>query len=428
MQVNTTLTNDNNIKLTITAFDTDLGTVKQAVLQKLAPKVKVAGFREGKVPLSLVEKNLEPSYLQSEFLDAAINYLYSQAIAKEALRVVSRPKVELVKFVPYTSLEFTAEVEVIGKITLPDYKKTTLKKQVAKITNKDIDEVLERLRQQQATYAEVDRESKKGDKVWIDFEGTNTKGELVKGAKGDDYPLALGSNTFIPGFEDNVIGLKKGAEKSFTITFPKDYGVAALQSKKVTFKVNVKKVEESNIDEINDAFAAKIGPFKTVTDLKEDIKKQLAIERENQATREFEDALIKEIVVKTKVKIPEALLSEQIEALKNEFQQNLTYRGQTIADYLKETNQTEDQFTEKELKPTAVERLKAGLVLAEIAEAENIVVSPDELEIRMQIMKGQYQANADMLKELEKPSAKSEIANRLLSEKTIHKLVSYSTK
>lgn len=428
MQVNTQSTNDSNIKLTITAFDTDLGTVKQAVLQKLAPKVKVAGFREGKVPLSLVEKNLEPSYLQSEFLDAAINYLYSQAISQEALRVVSRPKVELVKFVPYTSLEFTAEVEVIGKITLPDYKRTTVKKQVHKVTTKDIDEVLERLKQQQATFTEVDRKSKNGDKAWIDFEGTDDKGEPVKGAKGEDYPLALGSNTFIPGFEDNVIGLKKGEKKSFTITFPKDYGVAALQNKKVSFKVNIKKVEESTAEEINDAFAAKIGPFKTVAELKDDVKKQLTLEKENQANREFEDALIKEIVAKTKVKIPEALLLEQVEVLENEFKQNLSYRGQTIAEYLKETNQTEEQFRDKELKPTAEERIKAGLVLAEIAEAENIVVSPDELEIRLQLMKGQYQANEDMLKELDKPGAKSEIANRLLTEKAIHKLTSYATK
>ncbi len=425
MQVTLKSISDNITKLTISADAKDLAAMKKHVVEKLAPKVRIPGFRAGKVPLELVEKQLDPNTLQAELLDEAINHYYGDAISDKELRVVSQPKVELVKFVPYSELEFTAEVEVIGKIVVPDYKKTTAKKPEVKVTAKDVDEVLERLRTQTAEYVEVERAAKSGDRATIDFEGNDDKGAPVNGATGKDYPLALGSNTFIPGFEDAVIGLKAGDDKTFTIPFPKDYGVKALQGKKVTFAVTVKKVEETKLEELNDAFAAKVGPFKDITELKADIKKQIGIERENQANQEFENQIIKSLVAKAKINLPEALLEEQIEAVDREFKQNLTYRGETIKEYLENTQQTEQEYREKELKPAAEERLKAGLLLSEIATLEKLTVSADEIEIRMQIMKGQY-SDPQMQAELEKPEARRDIASRLLTEKTIAKLVSYA--
>lgn len=191
----------------------ELDTAKAQTLKRLAPKVKVAGFRAGKVPADLVEKNLDPNYLQTEVIDTVINNVYSDALIKEDLRPVAQPQVNLSKFVPYTELEFTADVEIIGEVKLPDYKKLAVKKESPKVVKKDIDEVLTRLQTQIAEYKEVDRVAKKGDRATIDFAGKDEKGEEVNGAKGNGYPLALGSNTFIPGFEDNVIGLKPGVEK-----------------------------------------------------------------------------------------------------------------------------------------------------------------------------------------------------------------------
>lgn len=425
MQVSLKSISDNITKLTISADAKDLGAIKQHVVAKLAPKVKMPGFRAGKVPVELVEKQLDPNTLQAEVLDEAVNHFYGNAVSEKALRVVAQPKVELTKYVPYTALEFTAEVEVIGKITVADYKKPSAKKTAVKVDKKDVDEVLERLRLQTAEYAEVDRAAKQGDRAWIDFDGKDSKEVPVSGASGKDYPLALGSNTFIPGFEDNVVGLKKGDEKTFTIPFPKDYGVKALQGKKVTFTIAVNKVEETKLDELNDAFAAKVGPFKNVDELKSDIEKQIGLERERQAQQDFENQLIKDLVAKSKVQLPESLLNEQIEAVDREFKQNLAYRGETITEYLTNSSQTEESYREKELKPAAEERLKAGLILSEIAELENITVSAEELEIRMQVMKGQY-TDAQMQAELEKPEARRDIASRLLTEKTIAKLVGYA--
>lgn len=425
MQVTLKSISDNVTKLTISANAADLASMKHHVVEKLAPRVSVPGFRKGKVPLEIVEKQLDPNTLQAEVLDEAINHYYGDAVAEKQLRVVSQPKVELTKFVPFTELEFTAEVEVIGKITLPDYKKITAKKPSVKVSAADVKEVLGRLQTQAAEYTEVDRAAKSGDRATIDFAGKDAKGEPIANADGKDYPLALGSNSFIPGFEDNVIGLKKDETKEFTIPFPKDYGVKALQGKKVTFTVTVTKLEEAKTEELNDAFAAKVGPFKSLDELKADIEKQLGEERQRQAQQEFENQIIKELISKAKVTLPEALLAEQVEIVDREFKQNLAYRGETIKEYLENTNQTEEEYTEKELKPAAEERLKAGLILSEIAEAEKLTVTPEELEIRMQIMKGQY-TDPQMQAELEKPEARRDIASRLLTEKTIAKLVSYA--
>lgn len=424
MHITLTTISDTQSKLTVVANEADLSSIKQHVLQKLAPKVKVQGFREGKVPLAVAEKSIDPNVLQTEVIDDAINHFYSDAVNEKRLRVVSQPSIELTKFVPYTELEFVATVETIGKVTVPDYKKVTVKKEAVKVTADDVNEVLSRLQAQSATYTEVDRAAKLGDRTTIDFAGKDAKGPVAN-ADGKDYPLTLGSKTFIPGFEEEVVGLKKGDEKSFDITFPKDYGSKALQGKKVTFTITVKKVEETKNEDLNDEFAAKVGPFKNIAELKADVKSQIEAERENQAQRAFEDAIIKDLVKKAKLSIPASLLEEQMDAVDNEFKQSLTYRGQTFQEYLEASGQTAEQYREKELKPAAEERIKAGILLSEIAELENLSVTPEELEIRVQILKGQY-SDKQMQAELDKPEARRDVANRLMTEKTIAKLVSYA--
>ena len=425
MKITTTPQDNNTIKLVISANAADLSSMKSHVLEKLASTVKISGFREGKAPLNLVEKQVDANRLQAEVIDEAINHYYTDAIAKEAIRVVSQPKVDILKFVPFTELEFSAVVDVLPAITLPNYKKKRPMPKIEEVTAKDVADVLERLQIQGATYEEVKRAAKKGDRVTIDFEGSDDKGKPVSGATGKDYPLALGSNTFIPGFEDNVIGLKKSEEKTFTIPFPKDYSVKALQGKKVTFKVTANKVEETKKAMIDDTFAASVGPFKDVSELKADIKKQLKEEKERQAKAEFENTLIKDLVKQTSFDVPNSLLEEQIELVDREFKQNLAYRGETFKEYLSNAKLTEESYREKELKPAAEERLKAGLILSEIAAVENLTITPEELEIRMQIMKGQY-TDPQMQSELEKPEARRDVASRMLTEKTVATLVKYA--
>ena len=425
MQISLSNTTDTEVKLTIVANESEIKAIKEQVLVKFQSSVRLAGFREGKAPLGLVEKNIDAQTLQSEFLEEAINQMYGQALTQEKLRPVDNPKVELKKFVPFTALEFEAEVSVIGEVTLPDYKKIKKTKTVVKVGAIDVDEIIEQLRTRAAEHKDVDRAAKATDIAYIDFKGTDAKGEAVNGAEGTDYPLTLGTNTFIPGFEDNVIGMKPGEDKTFTLKFPKDYSVKALASKDVTFAVTVTKVQEAILPKVDDEFAAKAGPFKTLADLKADIKTQLTNEREQDADRELEAELVKEIASKTKVSLPKAMIEREIDGIEAEEKQNLLYRGQTWEEHLKEEGVTAEEHREQK-RAGAEERVRAGLMLSEVAEAEGLDVQMDELDLRMQLLRGQYQ-DPKMQEELDKPEARRDIASRLLTEKTVAKLVEYAT-
>jgi trigger factor len=412
--------------LTIRALGEDLEPIKIHVLSHFRKNVKVPGFRAGKAPAALVEKHVDQKLLLDEFMEHAINELYRQAVNQERLRPVSQPQVTLKKFVPFTELEFEADLETIGEVKLANYKTIKVAKKPVSVTAKEVNAVIGDLQKRMAERVEVKRAAKDGDEVVIDFSGSDEEGKPVNGAEGKDYPLVLGSKTFIPGFEEHVVGMKAGEDKEFEVTFPKDYGVAALQSKKITFNVSAKKVHELKEPKIDDEFAKKAGPFKNLADLKADIKKQLIAEREREAETQRENEIIQKLVEKSSVEIPETLVDEQLQRLEEEEKRNLVYRGQTWQEHLKEEGVTEEQHRERH-RPDAELRVKAGLVLSEVADKEQITVQPEELDIRLQMLKGQYN-DAAMQAELDKPEAQQDIAARLLTEKTVAKLVDYASK
>lgn len=417
---------DTKVQLTLKGEPDALAAYKEQALRALAKDVKVQGFRPGKAPLNLIEKQLDPSLLQNEFIQRAMNELYSKALEEHSLRPVAEPQVTISKFVPFDILEAEVEIDVIGKVTLPDYKKIKLTRDKAEVTAKEVDEVLGQLQTREAEKKDVDRAAKNGDQVWIDFKGVDAKtNEPIPGADGTDYPLVLGSDTFIPGFEKNVVDAKPGEERTFTLTFPKTYGVKALQNRKVTFTVTVKKVQEVTKPKLDDEFAAKVGPFKGMTELKTDVKKELAARKESDADQKYTDELLRKIAEKAKVAIPEVLITEQLERIEREQRQNLTYRGMTWQEYLGAEGLTEESFRDK-VRPDAELRVKAGLVLAEIAEAEKIEITQAEFDAQIQALKARY-PDAKMQSELEKPENRRDLVSRMLTEKTIAKLKEYAT-
>jgi trigger factor len=426
MQITRTNKSPTEVTLRIVAEARDLEPIKRHVLGHFAEQVRIPGFRPGKAPLNLIEKNVDQKALQDEFMEHALNDLFRKAIQNQNIRPIGQPKVEIKKFVPFTMLEFEVETEALGDIKIADYKKIKLAKPKAEVTAQDVNEVLGSLRERSAERQEVKRPAKSGDEVIIDFAGKDAKGQPVAGADAKNYPLILGSKNFIPGFEEYLVGLKAGQDKEFSLTFPKDYGVAALQGKKVAFNVTINKVNELIEPKLDDAFAAKSGPFKTVAELKADIKKQLSLEKHQQADRQFEEQLVQEITAQSTVDVPKSLVDEQILRAEEEEKRNLTYRGQTWAEHLKEEGVTEEEHRERN-RPNITQRVKAGLVLNEISQLEKIEVTPEELEIRMQILKGQYQ-DPQMQGELDKPENRDEIAGRIATEKTLAKLVSYDSK
>ncbi len=423
MQVKTEKISETKYKLNVAIDEATLKLAKTHTITKLGQNVKVAGFRAGNAPLHLIEKAIDQQQLQAEFIDDALNHAYRQAITEAKLRPVLPPTVSLTKFVPYSTLEFTAMVEVLGKIVVADYKKLKMTRPIAKVEVEEVEKVIANMRRQMAEKTDVKRPAKNDDEVWIDFEGVDDKKKPVKGADGKDYPLLLGSKTFIPGFEEQLVGVSAGDEKTFTLTFPSDYGVKAMQGKKVTFKVTVENVKEVKLPELTDEFVAKVSPVKTVKDLKDDIKKELGVEKQKQADNDFEAEIINAVTLKSKLDIPEGLLEEQASAILAELQRNITYRGLTMQEYLDDAGMTAEEQKAKEIMPEAERRLKAGLVLSEIADQENITVTDEEIESRLQNLKSQYHNDPKMIAELEKPENRGDIAARLLTEKTIVYLV-----
>ncbi|RWZ78820.1 MAG: trigger factor [Candidatus Microsaccharimonas sossegonensis] len=423
METTLTYLSDTKVILTITVGALELEQAAQVALIKLSKTTKVPGFRAGKVPASIAAKHVNPQALQEQTLDDALSRAVAESFAKEKLQPLDRPTVEVKKFVPGELLECTAEVEVLPKVTLGNYKKLSAKKEKASVTAKEIDETIERMRVGHATKKEVKRAAKNGDEVVIDFKGKKD-GIAFDGGTATDYTLKLGGGQFIPGFEEAIIGHNLGETFDIDLNFPADYHAAELAGTAVTFTVTLHKVFESKLPNIDDAFAKKAGPFKNVEALRDDIKRELMAQKERDSLEKFKDALLTELVEKSKVPIPEVLVADQMRSIERDFEQNLVYQGVTIDSYLT-TKGFKDSATwrEKEVRPTALKRVQAGLVLAELTTAETITATDAEINEHVAMHKRQYQNNPEALKQFETEAVRRDITNHFITEKTIEQLI-----
>lgn len=412
---------DTHVVVTVTADTQSLAKAKALAVKELGKSVKVQGFRKGKVPVAVVEKNLDPNTLANEAVQYAINQALNQVINEEQLRVLDQPRIELKKFVPYTDLEFTAEIEVLPEIKLGNYKKLKAKKAKISVESSEVDEVVERIRQGYADTTEVKRAAKDGDDVVIDFKGADAKGNEVEGAAGKDYTLRLGSKTFIPGFEDQIVGHKPGDAFDVKVTFPKSYHAEHLKNAKVTFAVTLHTVKEVKLPKVDDEFAKKIGPFDTAKAMKDDIKRELIARKDHEATDKLKDELLGQLVESSKVPVPDVLIDDQMQSIEQDAMQNLMYRGQSLEDYLKAQDYKDaEAWRAKELRPMAVRRVQAGLVLSELTKAENIDITREELEAELERRKAEA---PKMAEQFDTPEVRRDVANRVITEKTINRLV-----
>ena len=419
---------ETKVELSIALDEAELESARQVALTKLAQKVKVPGFREGKVPASVAAKNVSPEALTQQTLEDALSKAVADGFMQEQIQVLDRPAVEVKKFEPGKSLEFTAEAEVIPKFKLGDYKNLKAKPSKASVAKKDVDEIIERMRTNFADKKEVERAAKDGDEVVIDFVGKKD-GEAFDGGTASDYSLKLGSNQFIPGFEEGIVGHKAGETFDLDVKFPSDYHAKELADQAVVFTTTLKKVTEIQLPEVNDEFAAKCGPFTSAADLTADIKRELAAQKEREAVEKLKDELVAELVEKTEVPAPEVLVKDQERSIEQDFQQNLMYQGMTLDMYLDSKGfKTKEEWLDKEVGPAAEKRVKAGLVLAELSKELKVEVSDDEINQHIEMYKKQYANNKEALGQFDQPEVQRDIANRLMTEKTVEKLVELNLK
>ncbi len=420
---------DTKVELTIALDAKELEAAEQVALIKLAKTMKVAGFRAGKVPVSVAAKNVDQNALDQQTMEDALSKAVADAFTKEDIRVLERPAVAITKFVPRKEMEFTAEAEVLPAIKLADYTKLTAKKEVSPVKASDIDDVITRMREGMSQKSEVSRAAETGDEATIDFVGKKD-GVAFDGGTGTDYGLKLGSNTFIPGFEEGIVGKKPGDTFDLELKFPDDYNAAELAGAEVVFTTTLKKLEAAELPELNDAFAKKVGEqFETVAEMKADIKKELTAQKDREAGEKLKDALVGELVEKSDVPAPQVLIDDQAKSIEQDMRQNLMYQNLTLEQYIANQKfKDEADWKAKEVIPTAAKRVQAGLVLAELSKLEKIDATSEELANHINLYRQQYANDPEALKQFDNPEVQRDIANRLLTEKTVDKLVELNSK
>lgn len=416
------------VEVTVNLGVEELAIAEEVALKKLGQELKIPGFRKGKAPISAVAKNVDESTLQERIINEAISNAVASSYIDNNIQSLERPFVDVKKFVPKESLEFVATSEVLPEVKLGDYRKLKATPEKVEVSVAEVDDVVDRMRQGLAQKKEVKRVAKIDDEVVIDFVGKRD-GEVFEGGTGKDYSLKLGAGQFIPGFEDGIIGHKSGEEFDTEVTFPKDYHAANLAGVKVTFSIKLHKVQEASLAELNDEFAAKVGPFTSVKEMKDDIKRELTKQKEREANEKLKDTLLEELIGKSEIPVPDILLQDQAKSIEQDFVHNLSHQGLKLDDYIKnKAFGSKEDWIKKEVEPAALKRVKVGLALAELTKMEKIQASDDEIAQHISLYKQQYANNAEALKQFDLPEVQRDIANRLLTEKTVDRLVELNKK
>ena len=389
----------NMAKLTIEVPETELEAAIEKSYQKQKKSISLPGFRKGKAPRVMIEK----MYGKGVFLEDAANSLipvqYSLAAGESGLEIVSQPTIDVTQLEPGKPFIFTAEVAVKPEVTLGEYKGVEVEKQNTEVLDEEIDAEIFKERESNSRMIDVeDRAVENGDTVNLDFEGF-VDGEAFEGGKGEGYPLVIGSNTFIPGFEEQLIGANIDEEKEVNVTFPEDYQAEELKGKAAVFKCKVNRIQKKELPEVDDEFAKDVSEFDTLEEYKADIRKKLAEEKEKDAQRAKEDAVINKIIETSEMDIPDAMVDAQIDQMADDFGRRMQSQGLSLEQYFQFTGLTMEKLRD-ELKPQALKRIQTRLVLEKIAEVEEIQPTEEQVDEEIKKMAEMYNMEADKLKEM----------------------------
>ncbi len=390
--------------------------------KKNKSKFNIPGFRKGKVTRAIIEKY----YTEAVFYDDAINYVlpeaYDEAVKESGLDIVARPEIDVEEIKAGEPVVFTALVTTKPEVTLGTYKGIKVEKIENNVTDEDVDKEIEAARMRNARVISVDdRAVQSGDIAVINFEGF-CDGVAFEGGKGENYDLEIGSNTFIPGFEDQVIGAEIGKEIDVNVTFPEEYHSAELAGKPAVFKVTVNEIKVKELPELDDDFASEVSEFETVKEYKDSVKKRLEEQAEKKTKQETENAVIEEVVKNAEVEIPQAMIDTQVDRMINDFAQRMQYQGMTLDMYLQYTGSSIEQMREN-FKEQAEKQCKVTLVIEAVMNKEGIDVTDEELEDKIVEMSKMYNMEIDKLKEVLRPEDKDDIAKDIKFGKTVDMLV-----
>lgn len=388
----------NMAKLTITVSAEEVEKALQAAYLKQRSKISLPGFRKGKVPRQMIEKMYGPEVFYDDAANQLIPEAYGKVYDEEDLEIVSQPKIDIVQIEKGKPFIFTAEVALKPEVTLGEYKGLKVEKISNRVTQKEIDAKLAEEQEKNArTVSVTDRPVQDKDEVVLDFEGF-VDGVAFEGGKGENYPLTIGSGSFIPGFEDQLIGANLEEEKDVRVTFPEEYHAKDLAGKDAVFKCTVHEIKVKELPELDDEFASDVSEFETLDAFKADIKAKIKEQKIAEGKRKQEDKAVEEAVANAQMDIPDAMIDTEVRQMANDFAQRLQQQGLTMDQYFQFTGMTAEKMTE-ELKPQALKRIQTRLVLEAIVKAENIEISDEKIDEEIQKMAESYKMEAEKLKE-----------------------------
>jgi len=405
---------DNSMaKITIEVSAEELEKALHGAYNKQKGKINVPGFRKGKVPRQMVEKMYGPEIFYDDAANALIPEAYGKAYDESELDIVSQPKIDVVQIEKGKPFIFTAEVALKPEVTLGEYKGLKVDKVSVEVTDEEIDEKIAEEQDKNARTINVeDRAVQDKDQVVMDFEGF-VDDIAFEGGKGENYPLTIGSASFIPGFEEQLIGAEIEQPLDVKVTFPEEYQTKELAGKDAVFKCVVHEIKVKELPELDDDFASEISEFDTIAEYKADVKEKLEEQKAAEGKRKKEDQAIDKAVANATIEIPQPMLDTQVNQMADEFAQRIQQQGLSLEQYFQFTGMTNEKMME-ELKPQAEKRILTRLVLEAVAKAENIEISGEKLEEELVKMAESYQMEVDKLKEFmgdnEKNQMKQDIA------------------
>ena len=426
MAVKTEQIEKNLVKLTFEVSAEDFDKAINRAYRKNANRFNIPGYRKGKAPRSIVEKYYTPAVFYDDAINDVLPAAYEAALEESGVESVARPEIDVEEIKKGEPVVFTALVTTKPEVKLGEYKGIEVDKIDYTVTDEDVDKDIEATQMKNARLITVDdRAIESGDIAVIDFEGFSD-GVAFDGGKGEGYELEIGSNTFIPGFEDQLIGAETGADVEVNVTFPEEYHADNLAGKDAVFKVKVNEIKKRELPELDDDFASEVSEFDTMKEFREDVRKRLEEAAENKAKSETENAIIDKVIENAEFEIPEAMKEAQIDNIIRDFAQRLSYQGMTLEMYMQYTGQTEETFR-AQFGEQAEKQISGSLVLEAIQKAEGIEAGPEELELHLVDMSKKYNMELDKLKEALGDAEKENIKKELEIQKTIDMIVNHAS-
>ena len=411
----------NMAKLTIEVSAEEFEAAIEKAYQKSKGKITLPGFRKGKAPRKMIEKMYGVGIFYEDAANVIIPDAYAEAAKECGEDIVSQPEINVTQIEQGQPFIFTAEVALKPAVTLGEYKGLEVEKSEVAVSEEEVDKEVDKERESNSRMLDIDdRAVESGDMIKLDFEGF-VDGVAFAGGKGDNYPLTIGSGSFIPGFEDQLIGAKIGEDVEVNVTFPEEYQAEELKGKAAVFKCKVNEIKVKELPAADDEFAKDVSEFDTLAEYRDDIRAKLLEKKTQEAKREKENKAVEKAVANAQMEIPDAMINDQVRRMADDFARRIQSQGLTMDQYMQFTGMTADKMLEQ-MKPEALKRIQNSLVLEAIAKAEDIQISDERLEEELAKMAEQYKMEVEKLKEIMGDYEKDQMKNHLAIPATVELL------